>query len=239
MVDMRITPIMISIPPYITAPWDSIAAVHAEKDREGLDVLVISLANDYRVYIPSLTQEEISSIASTYEKFIEGEFGKMSDNMPGNLVSNITEVFQQIFSSVKNQPTPVGVMSIPVFHSPSQSSLPILDKESLRRIIKTISAVSEAGGTTFLEGKPEKDCNCIYCQACRYVQATREEKEVSKESFEFSSQWKVIPIGNETFKVMDSLDAGNEYVVSLQPTLKCSCGLNKCDHIKNVLLKDI
>ena len=59
---MKITPKILSIPPYISTGWNHITSIHVRNS-----LLVISLGNGTQVEIPNLAQNEIDEIFQAHK----------------------------------------------------------------------------------------------------------------------------------------------------------------------------
>ncbi|TXI42304.1 MAG: hypothetical protein E6Q59_00990, partial [Nitrosomonas sp.] len=65
---MKVTPKIISIPPYISTSWLNVHSVHMTDG-----ILIITLSEGDAVYIPDLTLQEIDLIFKAHAIFLEEE----------------------------------------------------------------------------------------------------------------------------------------------------------------------
>lgn len=226
---MKINKNMLSIPPYITTTWDNITCVQACVVQDEFVDIKICLADGEKVEVPHVPEKIFNKIRDEYEKFIESS----SINTPadlGGIASGIADIFQGANRELPaiGRGENVGVIGFPVSGHPRQHhEAPVLGKEALRQITKTL-------GEKAFEGEYITKCNCIYCQSCRFVQ-DKKNKESGEKPLEFSDAWLVEEVGTDKFIVRDKMKESNVFTVYLKPKIICSCGSNVCEHIKATL----
>lgn len=237
---MKINSNVISIPPYITTSWENVNVINVEIDKDKKKILIISLESGDQIKIPELSDEDIHNVTSSFESFIEKTSNEQNFVDHNSMISGLTEVFQQFINDGKtsqatmSQSPGIGVVKVPLGHSALHSNMPIFDPESLRNIIKTIKAIGE-GRNLFEKGEYQECCNCIYCQACKFLQEEKTENELKEENLEFASSWNVEEVNSNEYLVSNK-ENNSTFNVKLEPSVACSCGSNKCEHIRIVLM---
>ncbi len=91
--------------------------------------------------------------------------------------------------------------------------------------------------------KPEPHCNCPHCQVARSLHEEENEQERSEEidldqevkddELHFQ-EWEIEQKGDHLFSVTHRLDQ-KSYNVYLGDPIGCTCGQEKCEHVKVAL----
>lgn len=221
---MKITAQILSIPPYISTAWDSVASLHVDHGASPLLTLIVTLKSGEKVRVPHITPTLLQAIFIAHSQFVE-EHPKMSSSVG--------------FSMPMMTNFPFGGMGAALQHNPEQMNAPDLPPELLKQVasfsqhlnLQDVDAIPE----------PELHCNCIHCQIARALQAgiasTQEEEEeiVSDEELKFRD-WNITETATRNlFVVENPLDAQEIYHVYLGDPIGCTCGHKHCEHIRAVL----
>lgn len=202
---MKITPHLLSIPPYFTAPWSSIAALQTIPQDDGMGLL-ITLQNDTQVEIPKLESNVLAQIFDAYGKAVQAANTKSEDS---------TTMFADAMQ-----------------HNSAQSGLPNLPPAVLEKLaifVKSLGFDDASVMPTAQEG-----CNCVYCQLCRVMTEAPEEETVTDAELSFRD-WEIAQVDGKLYKVTSPLDPNENYNVYLGAPVGCTCGQSDCEHIKAVL----
>ncbi len=218
---MKITPTMLSLPPYISTAWKNVNSLLCENG-----VLIVILNNGNRIEIPGLEQSVMVSIFENHAKYVEES---QIENKPGIPKS------ASISFGMPMPGDPTG--NLPLHHNPEQKNAPPLPPE----ILKRIAAVTKAMGLSEIikMEKPEEHCNCLYCQLTRAVQDREpnnenDEESVSDEDLTFKT-WDIEEISEKLYRVINPLDRNESFQVFLGEPIGCTCGQKHCEHIQAVL----
>lgn len=226
---MKITPRILSIPPYLSTTWENIASLHM-KPVGNLFTLIVVLNSQAQVEIPGLNKGTIDEIFEAHAGSAEADpqektplEGPFSFSLP-----------------MKNREKEGGLADFDfktsMEHDPSQKDIPDIPKDVLTKI----TTIAKAFGIEDLSAfsNPQPNCNCIYCQVARalYGNSKREiEDEVSDEDLKFRSNWDVKQTEDKLYRVANTLDQNESYNVFLGTPLGCTCGSKNCEHIRAVL----
>lgn len=238
---MKITPKIISIPPYISTSWQHVASIQMQNN-----FLVITLNSGAVVNIPNLPPESIEKVFAAHTAFLE-----KTDTaaLPHDSLANELEALS---GADANNALRFGInlgdgVGTVMQHNPAMANAPDLPPEILERITAIAKAV--APDDVNILPKPEPQCNCIYCQLARAVRSSlgdpiamesqTEEKEpeeeiVSDQELTFC-QWDIIQTGEKLYTVVNRLDSKEKYSVYLGHPVGCTCGKQGCDHVLAVL----
>lgn len=219
---MKITPRILSIPPYVSTQWSNISSIHVQ-NKEGLPVLILTLNDSAQIEIPNMAQSEIDEIFQAHAHFSESEM-----SLPKNLIDNSFSFSLPIKQDDGATIDPFGAH---LQHNPQQSNLPPMPLNILEKIRSTIKAfgVEEAE----VLDKAEEGCNCIYCQLSRSLKEPIEEI-VEDTDLQFRD-WEVSSKGEKLYHVVNPLDKNEYYDVFLGDPIGCTCGSKSCEHIKAAL----
>lgn len=214
---MKITPKILSIPPYLSTTWKNIASLQA-KPTGNVFTLQVLLQNQKTVEVPGLNQEMIDEIFASHARFAD----------PSKL--EIDPSFG--FSLPIQGEGGVDALNPALHHNPEQANLPPLQPEVLRKIA-AIAKIIGAESFSFLKAEP--NCNCLHCQISRAFQQEEEfEEVVSDEDLRFRD-WDITQTGDKLYQVVNPLDSAEHYNVFLGKPIGCTCGSKDCEHIRAVL----
>jgi len=225
---MQITPKILSIPPYLSTTWDTIAALKSEPNN-GAYSLIITLKTGDSITVPSLSEEEITTILEAHAQYLQpiAPFQGLGQGLG----------FPVPFSfslPLKQDGGPVASLGDSMRHNPEQSDLPDIPVEILGRV----TMIAKAFGLDDFSALEEAvdGCNCTYCQLKRAFVSTLEigEEKIKDEDLHFRD-WEVSEISDKLFTVTSPLDKNEQYNVFLGEPLGCTCGNKNCEHIKAVL----
>jgi len=210
---MKITASFLSIPPYISVPWDEVAALQTS-EKDGNFILFVTLKNDTIVEIPNLSQPIINTIFDAHAKSLQPTFP-----MPFG------------FSIPVNGDSPITAFGDGMEHNPDQKDFPNLPPQLLEKLTVILKSLGVDTGNTLPQ--PEAGCNCVHCQIVKSLGAPAEEP-VAIEDLSFRD-WEVTQLEGPLYKVTNPLDKNEHYEVFLGTPLGCTCGHNDCEHIKAAL----
>lgn len=212
---IKITPTLLSIPPYLSASWEHIGALRIEP---GTGVLVVTLINGTQVEVPGLQPKEVDSIFEAHSLY--------SQTTP-------TQKSPIPFSLSLPLDTEGGIASLSnsMCHNPEQSDLPDIPPKFLEKITAIAKAFGLEDSATI--SPPVERCNCTYCQITRSC-SPAEEDLITEADLSFKD-WLIAQKGDKLFEVTSPLDPNEHYNVFLGDPLGCTCGEKNCEHIKAVL----
>ena len=211
---MKITPTLLSIPPYISTPWENVASLQS-RPASGSHTLIITLKNGSQTEVPHLDKTTLDEIFEAHTRYTQ----------PPSPIS---------FSVPFNSEGPSGPFDGAMQHNPEQSSLPDLPPQVLDRLTTIAKAFGLEDTSTLPQ--PEPNCNCIYCQVTRALTQTPppEEEPVTEADLHFRD-WEVTETAPHLYNVTNPLDPNEHYSVFLGTPIGCTCGRTSCEHIKSVL----
>lgn len=242
---MKITPNILSIPPYISTSWKNIVSLHVDIQQSSSPSLVINLSNGAHISIPHLDPNSIEMIFAAHAKYLEMDEAPPKQSIPstsGQIAKDLglPSVGFPIDSSLN--PDNMGAA---LQHNPDQADAPDLPSS----MIEKITMLSKTVGITDpnMIPQPEPHCNCTHCQIARALQAgieegsreegtdSQEEEEiVSEEDLKFRT-WDIHQTGDKLFIVQNPLDSKEHYSVYLGEPIGCTCGEKHCEHVRAVL----
>lgn len=225
---MKITSLILSIPPYLSTTWKNISSLHIAGNGP-LYTLVVLLEDRAEVEIPHLTKEAINQIFEAHARYIE----EAEETAP----KNTPEIAPFTFSlPLKPNSAFEQLLETSAQHNPEQANLPPLPIDVLKKItmIAKVFGFEDAAALN----KPETGCNCIYCQVTRSLQGEDPlldpNEEVSAEDLKFRD-WEIRQTGDKFYCVTNPLDPNEQYNVFLGTPIGCTCGNKSCEHIRAVL----
>lgn len=218
---MKITPKLLSIPPYISTAWGNISSLHI-KEKDGISHLSISLNDGIQVEIPNLPQQEIDSIFQAH-----AEFSSCETILPKSLIDNSFS-----FSlPIKTEGSMIESLGSQMQHNPEQSDLPQIPPHVLEKIASLVKAFGIEDASVLDRAEP--DCNCVYCQLTRALQG--EPEEIIEDTDLQFRDWEVSQKEEKLYHVTNPLDKTEYYDVFLGEPIGCTCGLKNCEHVRAVL----
>ena len=234
---MKINNKILSIPPYISASWSRIDALHMRGN-----ILAVTLIDGEIIQIPGLDAESVNSIFQHHASYLEKE----SPNLLGTTTEQALTNFKGMMDQLKGESTvsfafgpSVENLGLVMQHNLEQANAPDLPQEVLQKIsmISKIIAPSD----DILVSKAVDGCNCFHCQICRALnpattlELSEAEIDVSDEDLRFQ-QWDIEQTADELFIVTNRLDTFEKYNVCLrEPDIGCTCGAKGCEHLLAVL----
>ncbi len=239
---MRITPSILSIPPYISTSWKNIASLHVET-QDALLILVVTLVNGTRIKVPHLEGPAIETIFSAHTKHLELDQNAFPAKLPTKKPTNFPPAagaggvsFAVPIDGELNMENMGAVLQ----HNPDQADTPDLPEALLKKVTSLAKTLGIADPN--LVPQPEPHCNCVHCQISRAMQAgleteeypVEEEEEVTAEDLKFRT-WDISQTGDKLFIVQNPLDTKEHYSVYLGEPIGCTCGEKHCEHVQAVL----
>jgi hypothetical protein len=237
---MKITPQILSIPPYISASWKNIASLHVEDQHLSL-LLIVTLLSGARIEVPHLEPPMIEVIFAAHARFLEQDEKPVPFKVPPRAPFNFATGNEQVLSMeipFKNGLADMEGFGTLLQHNPEQANSPDLPGDVLEKI--TLLSRSMGIDDPAAVPKPEPHCNCMRCQIARAMQAgvdsEKEEPEevVSDEDLKFRT-WDVAPANDKLYIVTNPLEGKEQYNVYLGDPIGCTCGESHCEHIRAVL----
>lgn len=220
---MKITPKILSIPPYLSTTWKNISSLHMKEEGDTFTLIVL-LQNRVQIEVPGLNKETIDEIFEAHARSAEE-------------VTVIPNPLESPFNfSVPVKPDgSFDALTTSMQHNPEQADLPLIPPD----VLKKITMIARAFGleeTSSLD-KPIPDCNCVYCQVTRAFHGedpVEQVEEISTEDLKFRD-WEVKQTGEQLYSVTNPLEINEQYNVFLGTPLGCTCGNKNCEHIRAVL----
>lgn len=247
---MKINNKILYIPPYISTTWNHIRVLYLKENH-----LIISLANNTLVKVPDLKPECLEMIFTAHSSFLENQSIPPQEQSPSFKISRtktapFLNAANPFFETEKDSSLIFGLSTFDslgsaLHHNESQSNMPDLPKEILSKISAITKIVAPEEDQFLL--KPERHCNCTYCQIARAIQeglsdepnkalqqSTQIEEEVTDADLNFQ-QWDIQQMGEKLFSVSHRLDSKDKYSVYLGYPVGCTCGKEGCEHLLAVL----
>ena len=216
---MKITPKILSIPPYLSTSWDNVSSLRVHPTQNGL-LLTIQLKDGSQAEVPGLNQEALTAIFNAHAQFIEGATPQLNPfgfRLP-----------------LKGDVATFDLSPMPLQHNEAQANFPPLSPN----VLKKIAILLKSFGVENTESLPkaEPNCQCIYCQVMNAIAgvASPEEETISAEDLTFRD-WEVTQAGDQIYTVTSPLDTNEHYSVFLGNPIGCTCGQKNCEHIRAVL----
>lgn len=227
---MKINSKILSIPPYISAPWSHISALYTLGAN-----LVVKLLDGKVIEIPSLDSVTITNIFETHALALEEKQYKSSIQPPA-LNPSMDMPFRLAIG-------PIDDMGASIFqHNPALGNISEIPSEIIEKIVAVTKIVAPNDMRSF--PKPEPHCNCVHCQVARAInketgEMPQEKKELPVEEIISDAdlafqEWDIHPLGNQTYSVINKIDK-SEFRVHLGDPVGCTCGNTGCEHIIAVL----
>lgn len=259
---MKITPKILSIPPYISTTWSQIQTLYMlEKE------LVVRLTDGVTIFIPDLNDSEIKAIFTHHLTFTENTpshpnafhppspFHFFHTLSPSQIATPSPTQGHEGMTAMHLNFDSMESLSSALHHNAEQAHMPSLPSEILQKIA-AIAKIMTPGDTQQLP-KPEPHCNCPHCQIARAIhgQIEREtsepqmalkhhekeeggekggEESVTEKDLTFQ-QWEILQLDDKLYSVANRLDLLETYRVYLGHPVGCTCGILGCEHILAVL----
>lgn len=222
---MKITPNILSIPPYLSTSWKNISMLQTIEE-VGLFRLIVLLQNKTKVEIPHLSKDDVDKIFEAHAHYSAPETAVKSPYHPMNGPFSFS-------LPIPSDGAIIDSLGSSMQHNEEQANLPPLAPD----ILKKIGTVARAFGLEDLSllPNPKPECNCIYCQVIRAMKnESPDAEEISIDDLKFQN-WKIQQTGEKLYLVTNPLDPNEHYNVYLGEPLGCTCGKKNCEHIKEVL----
>jgi hypothetical protein len=222
---MKISPKILSIPPYLSTTWKNIASLHVREEGTGFRLIVI-LQNRATVEVPGLDKESVDAIFDAHAKYAEAESSAQTSPLDGPFSLSLP---------LRPDGQTIDSLGASMQHSPDQSDLPPLPPEVLEKITMVAKAFGLEDSSAL--PKAEESCNCVYCQVVRALRgdsAAHPEEEVADADLKFRN-WDISQTAEKLYHVTNPLDQTEHYDVFLGDPLGCTCGHKNCEHIRAVL----
>ena len=237
---MKITPQVLSIPPYISTTWTNIASLHVSESPIG-SILAIEQIHGDRVEIPNLSMEDIEEIFSAHASALERTSVPIQNiqvHPKPDLSSLALHLPMKMFGEGLEK------MGTLLQHNPDASDTPDLPPEILEKIGTIVKTLGVEDTTTIPH--PEEGCNCTFCQIARAIHysvhphgeiqrnQSAAEELVTEEDLKFRN-WDIHQKGDRLYEVTNPLDTNEQYNVFLGEPIGCTCGQRNCEHVRAVL----
>lgn len=241
---MKINNKVISIPPYISASWDHIKAIHKRED----GVISIHLIDRSLIEIPNLNSSEIESIFHFHALALEYQEVSNPLKTANPFLPLLQNTPEQRIAAIPIGIAPPGAMEDfgnVMQHNSEQADMEPIPEEILQKIVTVTKALSPEGIENFPQ--PELHCNCVHCQIARAIHEGEaievQQEPIKKEELEevvppeelVFQQWEILQKGDQLFCVTNKLDSNEHYNVFLGDPVGCTCGNHGCEHIIAVL----
>lgn len=235
---MKITPKILSIPPYISTSWTQIRSLYMQENN-----LVVCLANGTSISIPNLHPQEIETIFAAHSHFLNTPVQQESSLFLKNQdIGQGVEGLASMHLNLDNMESFVSVMQ----HNAEHAHMPDLPKEILSKIAGIAKII--APGEIKNMPKPEPHCNCPHCQIAKaihqgendspiehHIIAPQNEEEIVHDKDLSFQQWEIKQLDEHRYSVTNRLDPVETYTVFLGESVGCTCGTSGCEHILAVL----
>lgn len=215
---MKITPKILSIPPYLSTNWSNIASLQLRSKNER-SLLIITLNDGAQIEIPSMAQSDIDEIFQAHANFSEGETPLLKNSLSFTLPLKSTD-----------EGAIIDPLNATMQHNPEQADLRPIPPHVLEKIGSIVRSFG-IENTPFLD-QAITDCNCIYCQLSRSLRPVEEVVEETDLKFR---DWEVSQKEEKLYHVVNPLDKNEYYDVFLGEPIGCTCGSKNCEHICAVL----
>ncbi|MBY0528975.1 MAG: hypothetical protein K2P51_02165 [Rhabdochlamydiaceae bacterium] len=240
---IRINAHILSIPPYISASWSSIASLHVEQQGAN-HILVVTLLNGNCIEVPDLQGSLLETVFSAHAKFLEQDQPAAQNNFPQKSLMQPAEITKHFLSLEAPSKSNLefeqfgGVLQ----HNPEQADTPDLPIELINKIAQLSQTIGIDDPNALPQ--PEPHCNCVHCQIAKAMQTginkeSKSETELSEEivteeDLTFRS-WDIVQKDKQLFIVSNPIEAKEQYTVFLGEPMGCTCGEKHCEHIRAVL----
>lgn len=204
---MKITPTILSIPPYLSTTWSNIAALRVDTDSN----LIVTLHNGSEIEVPGLNPDNLNAVFEAHTRY--GNTGE------SNVLLRLDNVINPMASAMQ--------------HNPEQAHLDPLPPEMLKKISEMAKVLGLDDASVLPKAEPH--CNCPYCQVARAFAGEEKEEEIVDENDLHFRDWEVAQKGDKLYLITNPLDINEHYNVFLGDPLGCTCGQKNCEHIRAVL----
>lgn len=237
---MKITPQLLSIPPFISTQWTNVSSLRVVDEK-----LVVSLKDGSSCSIPNLPQAVIDQVFACHSEFLETP--SLQKEQLENIIEGVRTGFKELFSMIgKLGANAMGSIGKALEHDPKNANLSPIPPEMEEKVRLLLNIIPEEDLLNMPEAQP--NCNCMYCQINRILRQAlaakkglspdlleeHNEEPVEEKELQFT-EWVVEPIADKLYKVTNKLDPKEEYRVFLGEPIGCTCGKPHCEHVLAVL----
>lgn len=203
---MKITPKVLSIPPYLSTTWKNISSLHVKEEKGSFTLLAI-LQSGVQAKVPNLSEVEVNAIFEAHAHYAEGK------NKDPNSIESLASSMQ---------------------HNPEQANLPPLPPDVLKKLSDLAKSVGLENAGDLVQAEPH--CNCVYCQVVKALQGETApiEEEVTDDDLKFKT-WDIQQKNTKLYTATNPLDPNEYYTVFLGEPIGCTCGHKNCEHLRAVL----
>ena len=231
---MKITPQMLSLPPYISTTWANIASLRVMHANSSNPVLIIELLQGNQVEVPGLELSAIDAIFAAHEQALES--AATSVLLPAKQ-DPLSLAFNLPFKLFGENLHKMGGM---LQHNPEAADTPDLPQDVVEKIASFIHNLDIPEATALPIA--EEGCNCTFCQVARTIrnaispkqEEPPSEEPVSEEDLRFRT-WDIVQKEGQLYLVTNPIDEAEHYNVFLGDPIGCTCGQRDCEHIRAVL----
>lgn len=234
---MRINHKVLSIPPYISTSWKNICSLQSKKE-DGKHLLLIYLQDKSCITVPEIEEVVIKAIFEAHAKHLEIENKASVQSVNKKSQTPATSPDSNIKSFE------MGSVNSLACHNEAERNAPDLPPYILTKVEQISKEMGLSNSATL--PFPEPNCNCPFCQIAKSMQKSSEaevsftsfeedeEEEISLEDLSFTS-WMIRPLKTNLYQVVHPDEPEKNYEVFLDSPIGCTCGSNRCEHIKAVL----
>jgi hypothetical protein len=202
---MKITDIILSIPPYISTAWKNVVSLRVQGS-----TLLVELASGSKVEIPNLDAPTLKLIFAAHASSCE------SKKLAIPLIPGI-EALGNLWQ-----------------HSPEQASSPDLPPEMIEKIEMVAKNMPPAEANLLPKAEPHCNCPYCQIVRVIHTCHTPIEEEVTDADLQFRD-WDIQQEADKLYVVMNPFDKKEHYHVFLGEPLGCTCGQKNCEHLQAVL----
>jgi hypothetical protein len=235
---MKITPQMLSLPPYISTTWANIASLRVVQHKPtGSSVLIIELLQGNQVEVPGLEPAAIDAIFAAHENALESAAQSPALIPAKQQQDPLSFAFNLPLKLFGEGLHKMGGM---LQHNPEAADAPDLPQEIVEKIASFVHNLGISESTAI--PLAEEGCNCTFCQVAKAIsnaigpkqEELSTEESVSEEDLRFRT-WDIAQKGDRLYLVTNPIDETEQYHVYLGEPLGCTCGQRDCEHIRAVL----
>lgn len=200
---------ILSIPPFISTSWQDVELLLSD----GHSTLNIYLKNGTLVKISNLLKEDLDLIFKVHQDIL------LSPSQP-EIPSLIDPLLLSFSGSLLE-------------HDPDlkdASPLPLEVKTKLKSLLDEIPKLDKIKLPDI-----HPDCHCPFCQIMNLMQDQDHDDELVTDDDLHFSTWKQEALSEHLIKLIHPFNHDENYLVSLDTPITCSCGQTGCEHVEHVL----
>lgn len=236
---MSTAPKYLSIPPFISAPWDQVSSLHMEEQ-----TLCITLRNGQLVKVPQLNDTQLSQIFGDHAAYLNGSESTPVSSQPDTPKrvdgGGMGTLNPGMFSGFRLGLGNMAGLEQALQHNSELGSAPDLPSDMLDKIAGVAKIMAPGEIDQMPKGEPH--CNCPYCQIARAIHgegfhtgmAEESEPAIDDEELSFR-EWDISQKDDNLYQVVNPLNQEERYSVFLGDPVGCTCGQSNCEHIVAVL----